>query len=102
VQELEAQKKRAAALAYLESNGCGPTSFEADISSKGAVQALADKKPVKRFTTDNTLDQIRKQKMLESSRSSSSAITSIKNDIIKQQVHIIVQIHRLNVMIVVG
>lgn len=60
--ELEAQKKRVQALKYLESNGCGPTAFENDLSTKGVTQAMAAKKNAKTFSADNTLEQVRKQK----------------------------------------
>lgn len=60
--ELEAQKKRVQALKYLENNGCGPTTFENDLSTKGVTQAMAAKKNTKTFSTDNTLEQIRKEK----------------------------------------
>ena len=79
--EMEAQKKRAEALKHLEVTGCGPTKFEADVASSGAVAALANRKPMKSFTTDNTLEQLRKQKLQQSTNEQ-----AMKSAIIRHQV----------------
>jgi len=81
--ELAAQKKRAQALEYLQTNGCGPTSFEKDINTRGATKALGDRKPVKTFTTDNTLEQIRKQRAREAAGRTTEL--SAKSAILLQQ-----------------
>lgn len=53
--ELLAQKKRAEALAYLQTNGCGPGKVESALNTKGVAEALSEQKKAK-GTTDNTLD----------------------------------------------
>mmetsp|Transcript_27283 Transcript_27283/g.35387 ORF Transcript_27283/g.35387 Transcript_27283/m.35387 type:complete len:244 (-) Transcript_27283:130-861(-) len=58
--ELEAQKKRAEALAYLQENGCGPSQFEKNLTPQGFIgTAEAIKSGVSR---DNTIEQVRKRK----------------------------------------
>jgi hypothetical protein len=75
--EIEAQKKRVQALQHLESNGCGPTRFESSLSTKGVTAAIAEKKTTKAFSTDNTLEQVRKQ---------SASSGSLKTILLEQQV----------------
>jgi hypothetical protein len=82
--ELEAQKKRVQALKHLDDNGCGPTRFESTLSTKGVTQAMAEKKTTKSFSTDNTLEQVRKQKANQINSG-----VSLKTLLLEQQVDIL-------------
>lgn len=82
--EIEAQRARAKALNYLESNGCGPSTFESNASQKGLVHALSEKKHVKKISGDNTLDLIAKQQKNITMASSVDKI-STKAALLKQQ-----------------
>jgi hypothetical protein len=79
--ELAAQKKRVQALKYLDDNGCGPTRFETNLSTKGVTQAMAEKKTTKSFSTDNTLEQVRKQRA-----NNINSGVSLKTVLLEQQV----------------
>jgi hypothetical protein len=67
--------------------GCGPSTFESNLSNKGVTEAMAERKTTKAFSTDNTLEQIRRQKAQE--MTSSTSLNEIKSALLKQQVLLI-------------
>lgn len=62
--ELAAQKARVKAMEHLKTTGCGPGAFEDTLNSRGAAAALASKRETT-YSTDNTLDILRKRRATE-------------------------------------
>jgi hypothetical protein len=82
--EMDAQRKRVQARAYLEKHGVGPGEFEAALNAKGDNGGLAERKNIKSTSTDNTLDLLLKKSAVEAENSRSAELQS-KASLLEQQ-----------------
>ncbi|CAM9709561.1 unnamed protein product, partial [Choristocarpus tenellus] len=64
--EIDAQKKRAEALAHLSKHSCGPSEYERNVETKGLDQAEAEKGMGGPKLGDNTLEAVTVRKAQQS------------------------------------